>query len=442
MRRTVRALKALSQCCQALVQTDEEPELLARVCQIIVNVAGYRLAWVGLTISDEKKTVRPVAQAGFEEGYLETVNITWADEDRGRGPTGAAIRTGKPSIIKDMRSDPRFAPWRDEALRRGYASCVGLPLIAGGATLGAITIYAPEPDAFNDDELGLLSELADNLAYGMTALRTRAAHQEAERLLKESHRDLEKRVELRTRELAAANEQLRVEITQRQQAEAAIRRQREVLKQLLDVYEQHRQLIAYEIHDGVTQMLTGAMMTLEATVLSLQPECAQTTRDGFNRVADLLRKALAESRRLMSGLRPPVLDESGLVAAVECLVGDLSKDRTNGIGCFIDVQFRRLARPLETAIFRIVQEALTNACRYSKSETIQVALTQRGDRLQVEVKDAGSGFDPEAIDSSHFGLEGIRQRARLFGGSATVDSAPGRGTRIVVELPIVEAEEE
>jgi signal transduction histidine kinase len=439
IRKTARALDALSRCCRALVQAHEESALLTQVCEIIVSTAGYRLAWVGMAESNDQKTVRPVAQAGFEEGYLQTVNVTWADGERGHGPTGTSIRTGKPCIIKDTYIAPNFAPWRAEAVRRGYESVVGLPLIANGTVLGAVTVYASEPDAFDPDEVTLLQELADNLAYGMMALRTRIAQKQAEESLRESHQQLEKRVELRTQELAAVNEQLRTEIAQRKLAEEAIQREQHVLRQLLEVYEKHRQVVAYEIHDGFIQSVSGALMTLEGCLHGLPKESAASTRNDLYRVTHLLREGIAEARQLMRGLRPMALDESGLVTAIEELVHEASDDKAVKIDCSIQVQFQRLAPPLETTVFRIIQESLTNACRHSRSDKIGVWVTQVGRRLRIEVEDTGIGFDQEQVDPARFGLLGIRERARLFGGSATVESAKGHGTRIVVDLPIVES---
>ncbi len=174
LRRADRAHTALSSCNQALIRATDEAEWLARVCRIIVEQAGYRLCWVGYAGNDPDQTVRPVAQAGFEEGYLLTVNITWADRERGRGPTGTSIRTGRPVVFKNLATEPAFAPWRAEAVRRGYASAAGIPLAADGTTLGALTIYAAEPDAFGDEEVRLLKELADDLAFGVMNLRRRA----------------------------------------------------------------------------------------------------------------------------------------------------------------------------------------------------------------------------------------------------------------------------
>jgi signal transduction histidine kinase len=439
MLRTVRALTALSQCCQALVQLHEEPELLDRVCQIIVSAAGYRMAWVGLAESGAEQSVRPVAEAGFEAGYLQGIQITWADAERGHGPTGTAIRTAMPCVVKDIHTSPSFAPWRAAALARGFESVVGLPLISEGVVLGAVTIYAAEADAFDQNEVGLLRELADSLAYGMTALRTRAAQRRAEELLRESYQELENRVALRTRELAAAIEQLLQEAGQRTRAEQALRREKQALRQLLEVYEKHRQLIAYEIHDGVIQSVTGALMGLEGALQSLPRESQDPQRQGFDRVIRLLREGLAEARRVMGGLRPMALDDAGLLPAIQDLVCEASKDKTLTIDCSLEVRFQRLAPPLETAVFRIVQEGLTNACRYSHSAKVRVALMQQGDLLRVEIEDWGVGFDPEKVDSTHFGLQGIHQRARIFGGTASIESQPGGGTRITAELPIVEA---
>ena len=117
-----RAHRALSSCNEALIRATEESAWLDQVCRIIVDEAGYRFCWVGRAEHDEAKTVTAVAQAGVDEGYLKAVNVTWADTDRGRGPTGTCIRTGQTQIVKNTATDPTFAPWRAEALKRGYAS--------------------------------------------------------------------------------------------------------------------------------------------------------------------------------------------------------------------------------------------------------------------------------------------------------------------------------
>ncbi|MEN6320080.1 MAG: PAS domain S-box protein [Syntrophaceae bacterium] len=186
-----RTLRALSNSNQALMCATEEAEYLQAVCKIIIEDCGHAMVWIGYAEKDESKSVRPVAYAGFEEGYLKSLQITWADTERGRGPTGTAIRTGEPSMCRNMLTDPAFAPWREEALKRGYASSISLPLLSGRSALGAITIYAIQPDTFSENEVNLLMELADDLAYGITFLRMRAAHAHAEDELQKSIKLLE-----------------------------------------------------------------------------------------------------------------------------------------------------------------------------------------------------------------------------------------------------------
>jgi GAF domain-containing protein/ABC-type amino acid transport substrate-binding protein/anti-sigma regulatory factor (Ser/Thr protein kinase) len=190
LRRVNRARLAVRMCNQALIHAADETALVQQLCQIIVEQAGYRLAWVGYAEQDEAKTVRPVALAGFEDGYVALANITWADAERGRGPTGACIRTGRIQSAGDLATEPKMAPWRDDALRRGYASSVALPLQANGKPFGALTIYSSENDAFADEEIGLLSELSGDLGYGIVSLRTRAERQRAEEALRRSNRQL------------------------------------------------------------------------------------------------------------------------------------------------------------------------------------------------------------------------------------------------------------
>lgn len=178
--RVNRALRTLSECNQILIRTTEEPELLQRICQGIVTVGGYRMAWVGYPELDPARRIRPMAQAGVAAGYLETAPISWADTEHGREPAGQAIRTGQPCVSRDILSDPSFGPWRAAAAQRGYAAAIALPLISAGQTLGVLNIYADEPGAFDGEAVRLMTELANDLAFGVSNLRLRSAHQQAE----------------------------------------------------------------------------------------------------------------------------------------------------------------------------------------------------------------------------------------------------------------------
>ena len=169
-----RALRLLSNSNQALVHITNEALLMNEICRLAVEIGGYRMACIGYVEQDDAKTLRPVAYSGFESGFLESATMTWADSERGHGPGGIAIRTGQPSIIRNISLDPAFTPWRTEALLRGYQSVIALPLTSEGRIFGALGIYATETDAFDTKEVEILTELADDLSFGITVLHTRA----------------------------------------------------------------------------------------------------------------------------------------------------------------------------------------------------------------------------------------------------------------------------
>ena len=231
------------------------------------------------------------------------------------------------------------------------------------------------------------------------------------------------------------------DITERKRAEEVLRTEHRTLKYLLQSSDHERQLIAYEIHDGLAQYLAGAIMQFDvyAHLKETKPKDAAKAYDAG---VTMLRQGHFEARRLISGLRPPILDEEGIVAAIAHLVGEVRRKKGPKIEYGSRVKFQRLAPILENAVYRIAQEALTNACKHSQSKTVRITLVQRGDRLRIEVHDRGVGFRPEDIKEGQFGLAGIRERARLLGGKATIESKAGKGTRVVVELPIVPRRDE
>ncbi len=181
LHRLNRELRAVRDCNQVLVRAEDEQSLLNDICRIVCDEAGYRMAWVGYPENDDAKSVRPVAWAGTETGYLQHAQLTWADTEQGRGPAGTAIRTGTSACIEDFSSDPKATPWRDTALQRGYRSSIALPLKDESAnTFGVLNIYSTQANAFTADERRLLEELAGDLGFGLTVLRARVGRKQAE----------------------------------------------------------------------------------------------------------------------------------------------------------------------------------------------------------------------------------------------------------------------
>lgn len=190
LERSLRAQRAFGASNSVLVRASDEDELLRDMCHAVVHEAGYRLAWFGYVAHDKAKSIVPAASSGYEKGYLEKIKISWADNEFGHGPSGTAVREGKFQVIRDIQSDQRMAPWRKEALQRGYASSIALPIKkSNGDVFGALNIYASESDAFDDAEINLLREMADNLAFGIESLRNRstAIHRERQVLALTNH---------------------------------------------------------------------------------------------------------------------------------------------------------------------------------------------------------------------------------------------------------------
>lgn len=199
-----RALKAITTINLAMINSDRETELLRSVCEMIVELGGYKLAWVGCLRSDQQQKIQPIAHAGVDGGYLAKLNIKLTDPARGKGPTAIAILTGQPVVTGDFKQDESFRPWLKDALRRGFKSSIDIPLIADDRTFGILNICAGETDAFDEQEQQLLQDIADNLAYAVLALRTRGEMNQAARDLEKSLEKMQRILMQSVAALAAA----------------------------------------------------------------------------------------------------------------------------------------------------------------------------------------------------------------------------------------------
>jgi PAS domain S-box-containing protein len=222
-----------------------------------------------------------------------------------------------------------------------------------------------------------------------------------------------------------------IDITERRKAIDAVEAERTLLRQTLELQDHERQVIAYEIHDGLIQYAAGALMQLESMRFQ---ETFKPAADSINSLVGNLRRAVAEGRRIMNGIRTPVLDGLGVVAALEHLIHE--EDRAHVRVEFIkDEAIERMDPRIEEAIYRITQEALTNIGKHSQSKNVRVELGRRGGRVHLEVRDWGVGFAPAKRSKGTYGLRGMTERARIVGGMCEIESTPGDGTRVVVDLP-------
>ncbi|HLF40746.1 MAG TPA: sensor histidine kinase [Acidimicrobiia bacterium] len=209
---------------------------------------------------------------------------------------------------------------------------------------------------------------------------------------------------------------------------------------VLEAQEAERARVARDLHDQIGQGLTSVLLGLRLLETSLERDEPDLVgaRARTAEVREVVNDALADVRRLAFDLRPTVLDDIGLVAALRRLTGDLSARHGLTVDVALDgvSEDGRFPTAVETVAYRVVQEALTNVVRHARARHVSVRLAGNGTRLRAVVTDDGVGFAAEATGAGTLGLLGMRERAMLVGGQVDVTSAPGAGTRIELELPV------
>jgi PAS domain S-box-containing protein len=385
-------LAALFETSQAFLGHLNTEVILEGICRLAVDRFGLKMAWVGLVV-EGSFDIRPASAYGFEEGYLDSIRVTWDDNPTGRGPTGKAIRTGRATVMNYIKSDPNYAPWREAAEARGYRSSAALPLCHGEQVLGALNVYSAEPAYFTAERMQVLQSFANQAA------------------------------------VAIQNAQLF------EQVRAGREHLQALSRQLLEVQEAERRHIARELHDEVGQALTGLKLLLDMST-RLPPDEATA---GLREAQAMVNELMALVRDLSLDLRPAMLDDLGLLPTLLWHL-DRYTAQTDVHVTFKHTRLegRRFTPGVETAAYRIVQEALTNVARHAGVSQVGVRLWSDQDTLGVQIEDQGTGFDPEAALTAEAttGLAGMRERAVLLGGQLTVESAPGVGTCVTAELPL------
>lgn len=233
-------------------------------------------------------------------------------------------------------------------------------------------------------------------------------------------------------EIAALRQQYRELLDRLQRNEREFRR---LGRAVWRVQEDERRRLARELHDGVGQNLTAIKHRLAAIVSALPAECGRS-RDELDRVIALCGDTLEDTRQLSRLLRPPILDDLGLEAALRWLARSQGEASALDIGVEVE-PLPPLDADLQTLLFRVAQEALSNIARHAQARTVLIRLVARGGLLQLQVVDDGRGCDPaQALRSGGSGLGGMRERLRLYEGQLELRSAPGAGTRLRAVVPL------
>ena len=230
-----------------------------------------------------------------------------------------------------------------------------------------------------------------------------------------------------------------VDVTERRKNAERLKADERLLRQMIVLQEKERLLVAHDIHDGFVQDVVGAKMLVESLAENLRPQdhsSSDAETDPLAAITSALGNAVADARRLISHLRPLVIDEEGVVEAIRYLISEQRYAEPLKITFIPEITQQRLDPLLEGNIYRIVQEALNNIEQHSEAGIVSISLKITDAEIFLSITDDGCGFDPSAATADHFGLRGMRERARLFGGHLLIDSQPGRGTRVEVKLPV------
>jgi signal transduction histidine kinase len=321
-------------------------------------------------------------------------------------PTSVATRDQRTCVCNDIAGSQIDPGWRQRAQHFGFASAIALPLIRDKLTIGVLTVYGAEADDFDDAAVELLKEMAENLRFSIDHFEHDRQRRDAERARTEYAQHLAK-----------------------------------VSRRVVQVQEEERRRLAVELHDTAGTSMVAVQFSLAMVERSLRgshPSSVEILRESIRMLADIV----TDVRNVCAELRPSVLDYLGLSSALETCAKNFSRLGTMTVHYTQDPSMGRLPVELETPLYRIAQEALTNCAKHAAARTVELHLGIHEGRVNLTIADDGAGFDLASLasDSSTpgLGLLSMRERAEFMGGSLTVDSRPGIGTQIRVELPMLD----
>jgi signal transduction histidine kinase len=367
-------------------------EVLSRITEEAARLLGMEAAGLRLVVGDE--LVR-VAVYGLAATVGTEISLRI-----GEGLSGLVAAENRPIVSSNMARDPRLgATHRAEARRGGLRGWLGVPLRSRSRVVGVVCVFDRVRRRFSQADIHLLEAFADQA------------------------------------EIAIERTQLYEELAEREQ------QMRDLVGRLLLAQEEERRHVAFDLHDGLAQLATAAHQHLEAYAAKARPRSARG-RFELALARDLMQRTVGEARRLIAGLRPIVLEDLGLEAAI---TQELSVLRDEGWEIVFQQELHggRLPAPIETALFRVVQEALTNVRRHAGTRRVRLVLRRHDGGVRLNIRDWGRGFDPSQVQTGpgpgeRVGLLGMRERIGLLGGGCIIRSRPGTGTRIVVDVPLTE----
>ena len=387
----------------------------------VARVAVPQIAdWCAIDLLQEDDTLRRVSVQ-----HVDPAKIAMAHDLMKRYPPHAnsniflVMKAGvsgfAPEMTDDMLRSEEVNEEHGKLLRSiGMKSAIISPLIARERTLGTITFVMAESNRrFSQSDVQFVEDLARRAATAVDNARLHRILEDQRQELQTSNERLEHRVEERTSELRQAATSLR-----------------DLSTRLLNIQDEERRRIARELHDSLGQHLTAAKLNID---IALAGTADSNAKEKLSRAQQEVEQSVQEVRTLSHLLHPPLLEEAGLPSALDWYVKGFAERSAIPVELELDPNLGRLSRDIETTIFRVVQESLTNVHRHSGSSSASIRVLRMGAEVSIEISDSGRGMEPEP--RLGVGIQGMKERVRQLGGTLQIES-PGTGTRVQAIVPV------
>jgi signal transduction histidine kinase len=396
-------LQVLAEASQAFAEAGLDLQRLLdtitrQIASLDIDLCVIRL------LSDDEQWLIPVAHYHPDPEARDMLpQILSVPQGASEGLNGQVAQSGQPLLIPSLTPPElsRLVPsphWKPYLDRFGIRSILVVPLRARSRVIGSLAVFrSTEGHPYSLDDQILVQDLADRAA------------------------------------LAVDNARLFEEIAERE------RRLQDLVGRLLVAQEKERRRVAYDVHDGLAQVAASAHQHLQAFAFN-HDELPPAAREDLNRCLELARRTIREARRIIANLRPTTLDDFGLVAAIRLQVEELNSEGWQ-VTFSETLGERRVPPPVETALFRVAQESLTNVRKHARTTRVYIALELSKSDVRLEIRDWGLGFEKTDIEpgpdaGERVGIPGMRERIALLGGSCSVQSKPGHGTRVIASIPV------
>lgn len=386
-----RELSALNEVAEAVSGSLHLEEILGTALDAVLRLTGVEVGAIFM-IQEQSDELALAAYRGTSQEPAEAMIRFHLSN----GACGGVVANGRPRVVLDVS---RYRGAAASSLKKeNLRSLVHVPLMAKGTTIGSLCVGTRAQRNFCAEEVSLLSAIASQIA------------------------------------VAVENARLYAEVARKERIRG------ELLRQVIGVQEDERKRIARDLHDRVSQALTALLYTLETAAATTDPAGASSL---LARMQQLLQQTLEEVYDLIFDLRPSLLDHLGLVPALQCY----AERNLEVVGVRVHLEQsgapRRLPSPVETALFRVVQEALCNIVQHAAASNVYIILDFQDRSVSVMVEDDGIGFDVDAVEHSTdfrrgLGLLGMRERIELLGGDLIISSAPGKGTSVAMRVPLAQ----